>query len=261
VKLDEIRPAILEVLSELQRDKRAVDSLQSGEVLGKLASKFQTVGDHEAEGAILAEWQAMFTSGLLIWGAHFRQSEPPFFHISKIGQSVIAELSRDPYNKNGYLANIDAHSNISAITRSYLVESLECYSFNQYKASAVLLGAASERCVLDLRGAVRDQLSKRNDPVPKSLSSQQIKTILSGLQKYFEGNKKEIVKNNVGGHELYSEFEAHWPSFTQQIRIVRNDVGHPNSIVPVSRETVRANFLIFPAVAKMSTDLVEWCNK
>jgi len=54
------------------------------------------------------------------------------------------------------------------------------------------------------------------------------------------------------------EFEAYWAAFAQQIRAVRNDVGHPSTVDPVTPDTVHASLLIFPELAKLQNKLINW---
>lgn len=59
-------------------------------------------------------------------------------------------------------------------------------------------------------------------------------------------------------YELAEAFQSYWPAFTQQIRTVRNDAGHPARIDPVTQETVHGTLLIFPELARLATRLMVW---
>ena len=47
----------------------------------------------------------------------------------------------------------------------------------------------------------------------------------------------------------------------EQIRMARNEAGHPKSIDAVTPETVHASLLIFPELAKLCHELRSWISK
>ena len=250
---NKIRSVILETVELYSSSESA--SLQSGSVLDEVGQRLDVSrGDTEMHHAILTEWHKLFTTGVYAWGNDLRHSESPWFHVTASGRDLNLSLSRDPGNPDGYLNYLESKSELSDISKSYIGESLQCFSYNQYKSAAVMLGAASERCVLDVVDAVKEKLNREKATVPKGLNVWQIKKLLDALKAYFESEKKNIP------YELYENFEAYWPAFTQQIRVVRNDVGHPNSVTPVTEETVRAGLLVFPAIAELSSKLIGWCE-
>lgn len=100
-----------------------------------------------------------------------------------------------------------------------------------------------------------DQLKTLNQPVPKKLSDWKVKTVLEELQHFLDGKKGLFSK------DLREGYEANWAAFAQQIRAIRNDVGHPSSIDPVTPDAVHASFLIFPELARLSASLIEWITK
>jgi len=75
---------------------------------------------------------------------------------------------------------------------------------------------------------------------------------LDGLRAFFEREKRGLLP------QLRERFEAYWPAFTLQIRSIRNEVGHPVSIEPITPESVHAAFLVFPEVASVSSGLMDW---
>ena len=79
-----------------------------------------------------------------------------------------------------------------------------------------------------------------------------MKTVLDALHGLIESKKGTLPK------ELREEFEAYWLVFAQQIRSTRNDAGHPSSVDPVTEEAVHASFLVFPELARLTTNLGSW---
>lgn len=248
----DIRETVLNVIHEMQ-PKGALDSpLQQSSVLDVVAKRLITTRNEETERAVLALWHDLFRTGHLAWGINFSNPNPPFFHITDRGRRALERLSRDPGNPAGYLAHLHSISIPNAIALSYLKEGLECFSAGLHKAAAVMLGAAAESVILEIRGVVRDRLSATGSIVPKRLEDWRVKTVNDALYEILYARVSKMP------HELQSEFESLWPAFTQQIRSTRNDAGHPSSIDPVEPDAVHASFLVFPEIARTATRLLKW---
>jgi len=141
---------------------------------------------------------------------------------------------------------------LNAIAASYLREALDCYAGGYHKASAVMLGSAVESLVLELRDNLSQRMGLLGHEVPKKLGNWRIKTVLDEFQQIVDGKKSSLQ------HDLREEFYAYWPAFTQQIRAVRNEAGHPSSVDPVSQESAHASFLVFPLLARLANRLNDW---
>ena len=61
-------------------------------------------------------------------------------------------------------------------------------------------------------------------------------------------------------HKLYERFSAFWVAVSDQIRLARNDAGHPISVDPVTHEIVHGALLLFPEFARLVVDLDSWIN-
>jgi hypothetical protein len=59
-------------------------------------------------------------------------------------------------------------------------------------------------------------------------------------------------------HELRTAFAAYWSALTHQIRVTRNEAGHPEGVGPVSEDSVHAALLLFPDLAKVAKQLNHW---
>lgn len=161
-------------------------------------------------------------------------------------------LARDPGNPSGYLRHLQSLAALNPIADSYLREGLACFEAGLYKAAAVMIGAASESVVLELRDALGTRLSQLGKAEPKGLSDWRVKTVLDSLHGYLETQKGQFAR------EVRDEFEAYFLAFAQQIRASRNDAGHPSSVDPVTEASVHASFLIFPELACLANALLNW---
>jgi len=129
---------------------------------------------------------------------------------------------------------------------------LTTYNVSCFKAAAVMIGAASESVILELRDEVVNKITSLTKTPSKKLNDWRMKTVLDQLKIEFDAQKTGMPNT------LAEMLDANWGAFVQQVRTARNDAGHANSINPVTPETVHASLLIFPELAKLSSDLRDW---
>jgi hypothetical protein len=244
-----VRKVLLEVIE-------AMPGSAAPNVLQETAKRLDVDFNDSTKGqVILTSWSDLFRSGLLAWGADIANPYPPAFHVTTRGREALKQLSRDPSNPVGYLAYLDKHVALDPVARSYLTEALHTYNASCFKASAVMVGAAAERLVLRLRSVLLDHLTKAGWTVPAGLRDWKVKAARDSLAKEFELRRSNMPK------ELAESLSAYWSSLAEQIRKVRTDAGHPESIDPITPETVHAALLIFPELAKLALDLEAWMNE
>lgn len=248
----DIRAVILQVIKDQHPKGQTDASLQQDSVLEETKRRLGITHDITKEQAILTTWHDLFRTGYLAWGKDITNPNPPFSHVTESGRRTLASLSRDPSNPAGYLQHLASIAKLNSIATSYLTEGLECYVAGLYKATAVMVGGATESIILELRDVTVQKLTSLGKTVPKNMNDWKIKTVSDALHNFLDGHKSQF------GPELRDEFEAYWNAFAQQIRAVRNDAGHPTSIEPVTPDTVHASLLIFPELAKLSGKLRTW---
>ena len=248
----DIRAVILQVIQDQQPKGPTDASLQQGSVLEETKRRLGITFDLTKEQAILTTWHDLFRTGYLAWGLNITNPNPPFFHVTENGRRTLASLSRDPGNPAGYLRHLASIAKLNPIAHSYLIEGLECYVAGLYKASAVMVGGATESIILELRDTTVQKLTSLGKSIPKHMDDWRVKTVSDVLHNFLEGHKSQFDP------ELRDEFEAYWAAFAQQIRAVRNDAGHPTSVDPVTPDSVHASLLIFPELAKLADKLRTW---
>lgn len=253
-----LRRIMLEVIAKYSQ--QGPSYFQSGPILREVTKRLQIGhGDDVCQQAVLTYWYDLFRAGTLAWGFNLSNPDPPFCHLTEQGREALKHLSRDPANPDGYLAHLDGHTKINPISRSYLEEALKTYNANCYKACAVMVGAAAERLILELRDALVVRIANLGRPIPKKqhdkLNDWRIKTIYDAISVELQAQRQNM------SNKLAEAFVAYWPAFVQQVRSVRNDAGHPNSIAPVTQESVHAALLVFPEYAKLASELQTWVSK
>jgi hypothetical protein len=250
-----IREVLLEVVME-QHNALKGGNLQQASVLDAVQERMQVRSGNPPsplEEAILTEWHELFRTGILAWGYNLSNPNPPFLHVTARGHKVMERLTRDPSNPAGYLRHLERlEVPIDSIAKSYVVEALDCYVAGLYKAAAVMIGAAAESTILEIRDLVVEKFKLVEKQVPSQLNSLSIKTVTEALGRVFEGIDKKTHR------ELRENFEAHWGALTHEIRTTRNEAGHPTSIDPVTPESVHASLLLFPVLASLAGEFLKW---
>jgi hypothetical protein len=246
----QIRKTVLDVVFS----REGPGYFQTGGVLREASQRLHIRGDLESEQALLTFWNDLFRTGYLAWGYDLSNPEPPFCHVTIRGRRALQNLSRDPANPDGYLCHLTSKGHLNAISESYLKEALQTYNAGCFKATAVMIGAAAESIALQLRDVLTAKAGSLGRTIPKDLQDWRIKRVLDALKKELD-NQKPKMQN-----ALAQNFESYWPAFTQQVRAVRNDAGHPSSVDPVTHESVHASLLIFPELAKLSSELKDWID-
>jgi hypothetical protein len=245
---DDIKQAILTEIRTTQY------SLQSRTVIDEVARKLGLHGNGDHSQPILTVFGELFRTGYLSWGYNASNPDPPFFHITEIGKRALEYQSRDPSNEQGYLTHLGTIGTLSPIAISYLKEALRTFNSDCPKASAVMIGCAAETLALELRDVMVSRLASSGRQTPAALVDWRIKTVLDEIQRQLEAARAQMDRG------LRETFSAHWSSFVHQIRMVRNDAGHPTSIDPVTTANVHASLLIFPELFQLQRDLVNWVN-
>jgi hypothetical protein len=249
----DLRELLLELIAQ-NRPRRPEDgALQWNTVRLALRERLGRATP-DVQRAVLAQWQELFTAGILAWGADWENPEAPFFHVTERGQRDLDALARSPGNPAGYLRYIASVATLNPVADSYLREGLACFTARLHKAAAVMVGAASESLVLELRDLVVAKLHRDGATVPKKLNDWRVKTVLDGLQEFFENQQNSFA------HPLREEFDAYFQALPQPIRAARNEAGHPASVEPVSEEAVHASLLLFPELLRLVTRLGEWAR-
>ena len=242
-----------EMLKIIERFSKEPGYMQAGPVLLETANVMQ-IGqrDDPIQQVLLTVWYDLFRAGILSPGLNLDNPKLPFFHLTAQGAAAMAQLSRDPANSAGYMAHLLAIGPINAVASSYITEGLAVYNAACYRATAVMVGCAAESLILEIRDVLVAKLKAKGQPVSPKLQDWRAKTVLDQLANEID------LRSATMPRPLQEEYSAYWPAFTGQIRMARNDAGHPTSIDPVTADTTHASLLIFPQLVKLSLQLLDW---
>jgi len=251
---DELRPLILEVLAHA-RDVEQYASLER-----VLRQKF--VDDNlgpfgQAEHVQIKRilWD-LSVERIITWGTEGdSEARWPFFHVTPFGREFTDKMTPhflDPDGYVGYLKTLVP--SIDDIVLQYAQEASKAFRAQLWFASAVMLGAASERVILLLLEAVRDQTSGANKArLTKLLEQPKLTEIFKSLQ-------TRIDEESKAGNLPYSVHQGsteHILSLAEMIRVHRNEAVHP-AAAKVDRQKVFIALQTFPEALRIIEGLRKW---
>ena len=163
------------------------------------------------------------------------------FQITKRGQEWANSVESLPEDYNGYMKQFGASTDV--VVREYISEALQTFMHGTYFASAVMLGAASEKAVYMLADAL---VLAIGDATKQS----QLKNRIAErrLDRLFTFIERIIVEGHDSGAIPYSVMEGttrHLLSLFEYIKVQRNDAIHPLNF-QVSADSVRFSLNAFP---------------
>lgn len=247
---EQMRLALFSAIDRLASKTGA--NFQSGTVLRQAAEELGVLRDQDQQIALLTLWNDLLRQGQIGWGFNVANPDPPFCHLTARGREALRNISRDPANPDGYISCLLSRTTLNPIAQSYIAEALETYNSNCFKATAVMVGCAAESLSLELRDEILLKLAAIGGSVPADLKDWRIRTVVQAIQTTLDLHKPAMQR------ELREAYEAYWPAFVQQIRVVRNDAGHPLSVDPITPEVVHSALLVFPELAVLTSKMKEW---
>jgi hypothetical protein len=233
-----LRQTVLEVCNEFK--DQGPGCFQSGAVLRAIAARLKITA-LEDQQALLTVWSDLFRQGILAWGYDLMNAQPPFMHLTAVGRRTLGQLSRDPYNPDGYLAAVRPHLTSEPVALSYVQEAVQDFQAGCFKSAAVMVGAAAELLVLSVRDTLVTRLRAIGTGIPGQLIDWRVKTVRDAIELEIDNRRTQLDR------KLYERFAGFWMSISDQMRLVRNDAGHPISVDPVTHDMVHGNLLLFPA--------------
>jgi hypothetical protein len=178
----------------------------------------------------------------------------PFLTITEHGRRVIEEARPTPYDPDGYLANLNTVAGgLHYTALRYVQEAVATFRARCYLASAVMLGAASERIFTELSESIGNSIA---DPAKQT----------SFRDKALKGKMRNRVNTVTGWcRNSRAQLVGEWAEeervevidrLAHFIRSRRNDAGHPQDppAVPTHEETY-ASLVVFPDYCKWLYEL------
>ncbi len=177
------------------------------------------------------------------------------FQITQRGQDWANSVEPLPEDYNGYMKQFDATTD--AVVRQYISEALNTYIRGTYFASAVMIGAASEKAIYLLADSLVPALKDpaKQTVLQRKIDARKLETLLKGVEQIvIDGHAPKNIPFDVMGGTT-----RHLLSLFDHIRLQRNDAIHPMNFV-VSADSVRFALNAFPLAFERVEALRQWCN-
>jgi hypothetical protein len=177
------------------------------------------------------------------------------FAITVRGQEWANSVEPLPEDYNGYMKQFDA--SVDAVVRQYVSESLNTYIRGQFFASAVMIGAASEKAIYLLADSLLPALkdAAKQGMLTARLNDRKLDRLFKLVEEIVvEGHKSRTIDYDVMGGTT-----RHLLSLFDYIKLQRNDAVHPMNF-QVSADSVRFSLNAFPLAWQKIEALRQWCN-
>ena len=200
----------------------------------------------------------LLTLGYIVqWPNTPNSPNPNWFHITEKGKQWINATNPVPEDANGFLQALNTLiPTLDSVIKQYLAEAVVTYNRQAWFASAVMVGAASEKVVYMLADSL---LIVTGGSDRRALE----KTIKErNLPNMFEQINKVLTFHIESDHlpyDIHEGSEHHLMSLFEAIRVQRNEAVHP-TVGQVSPDTVRLTLSAFPSACRKVYDLIGWCQ-
>ena len=198
----------------------------------------------------------LIVQGILVPGIDDSNQGWPFIRLTEYGERCLAEDRILPEDPDGYLREFaQAIPVADAIIVEYLTESLQCYVRRLYKASAVMLGCASEQAVLLLIESCANSIA---DARTKQQFEERIAKEQSIYRKFKAFDARLTAVRPQMPRDLTESLDSILDGIFDSIRSSRNDAGHPASGGQVSRDVVFSQLRLFLTYCQRIYSLIGW---
>lgn len=219
-------------------------------------AKFIATGSREGGGYQLNSQQHEEIASI-VWDlvvqriVTFTSQGHPWLRLTEYGKKVAEAEGPVPYDPEGYIDHIKTKAvGMSELALEYIQEAIKCFRGGAYKATAVMLGVASEEGFLQLISAFEKKYGVTIIP-DKFKPFQQLR---EDFKKKFEPHKNDLppdLKNNI---------EQTLNGIYDLIKKGRDDSGHPTGI-DITRDEILASFSVLPLYLERVQKMINFYNK
>jgi hypothetical protein len=174
--------------------------------------------------------------------------------ITARGQDWANGIDPLPEDYDGYMKQFDA--SVDPVVRQYVSESLNTYIRGTLFASAVMIGAASEKTVYMLADALVPTLqdAAKQQTLKKRIDDRKLDRMFTFIEQVvIDGHKQKLIP-----YDVMEGTTRHLMSLIDYIKVQRNDAVHLMTF-QVSADSVRFSLNAFPLAFKKVEVLRQWC--
>jgi len=228
--------------------------LREAEQIGNDEADRYYITDPQANAFVEAFWYLLSMGIILPLPNGNQAGNLNHLMMTTIGREWAQEQGPSPEDQTGYLAALRGQvGTLDPIIFEYVKEAVAAYSRQIYFASAVMIGAASEKAVYLLMEALIN--SAKHAVTKKSGVKLMEERKLPAMFSYLRTSLTEAKK--VMPYAVHEGSDAHLISLLEAIRVQRNDAVHPMA-GRVTPQTVRLSLASFPGACKKTYDLIQW---
>lgn len=171
------------------------------------------------------------------------------------GRSAISDEDINPDNPTGYMQSLKRQvPGVSETVTNYVSEAQSAYRAGLYRASAVMLGVASEAAVLEVARTLGKTL--------RGKEAQKYLQVIEGhrtnyLPKFDAFRKKLESQKGCLPSELTDGLDLAMNSVADLLRVYRNDLGHPTGKT-VNQQDCFISLQMFVRYAKRLYDIRQY---
>lgn len=198
-------------------------------------------------------------NGTISIGSNIDHCNLPYFQITDYGKEWLNSKKEPiPEDTEGYIKFMKKIRYIDRVILQYINETLKTFNKRYVFASAVMIGAASEKIIYLLAEALEkssiDQKFKKN--ISDKIEGRSLFELIRLISKIF----KDLIKTGKIPYGIHEDSKDYLFSLFNAIRIQRNNAVHPIA-GKVSKDQLRLLLLAFPHICKKAYDFLSWLNK
>jgi hypothetical protein len=171
-------------------------------------------------------WEAM-VRGLVTPNIDNRVHGLPGLSLTELGKTVVADLSKSPYNSREFIevVRIEAGRVATDQAVAYVRQALDCFEHSLWIPSVLLLGIASECMLFALADILASSLSDSNEAQTlKNAKMSSAGKVIRRIQNIHNNHRKPL--------RALEGLDLSLIAVADLIRRQRNEVGHPQEELP-----------------------------
>jgi hypothetical protein len=251
---EELRPLVLEAI----KTEKSVDQYNSIEQT--LQSKFAADKLGPWGPPVQVQIKRIFwdlsVERIISWGTATNSvAQWPFFHVTPFGREYLEQTPPHFLDPDGYVSFLKALvPEADAIVLQYTQESARAFRAQLWFASAVMLGAASERTILLLLEALKD---RSQDQEKAKLTKLLDQPRLGEIFKVLQARVSAEIKAGTLPYAVHQGCTEHLLSLSEMIRVQWNEAVHPTA-GKVDRQKAFLALRTFPEALRVMEGIRKW---
>jgi hypothetical protein len=178
--------------------------------------------------------------------------------LTETGKQWTQSASPIPEDSGGFHSAVNALiPTLDPIIKQYLSEAVDTYNRRTWFASAVMIGAASEKLLYMLLDALLLVTGgKDGKTIEKAIKERNLPNMFEQINKVLALH----IDSGALPYDIHEGCQPHLLSLFEAIRVQRNEAVHP-TVGVVTSTTVRLTLSAFPSACRKVYDLIEWCQR